>query len=319
MRNISCNLCGENNTKLKYKIGKYHLVECQNCGLVYLNPQPDENEIAKEYEDQKIVFSGGEEKILDDYLANKQKYWKDYKKRLAAIEKVFGVSKGKILDIGCAGGFFLDYLKYSGWQTYGVELSKWGAETCQKKLGLNVFNGNLNQANFKDNFFDVITMYDVLEHTQEPAKELIEVKRILKKDGLLIINVPNIDSFVSKLNKEKWNKLIPGQHLYFFTPQTLKKMLSKYNFTTISLKTLTGETKETGLQILGSPLGLASPSDSSKAVNFYRKHRKWLSWIKKVVKTVINIFSLIFIPFINWILIKFGKGEGINILARNNE
>jgi len=145
-------------------------------------------------------------------------------------------ANGKLLDIGCGTGSFLASMKRSGWGAYGVELSPVACEYAERNEGLNVFNGTVEDASFPNDFFDAVTMLQVLEHTQDPAGTLREVYRILKADGLLTIGVPNAASWESKLFGSRWGPWEIPRHLYHFSPTTITALLEKNGFSVIDIK-----------------------------------------------------------------------------------
>lgn len=200
------------------KLGQ--VVKCKNCGLIYTNPRINNEILIKIYE-----------RVEDQFYINERKHKIITAQRnLSTIEKF--VKKGRILDIGCHAGFFLDAARQRGWETYGVEPSITAAKYAAEKLGLNVFTGQLMQADFEHSFFDVVTMYQVLEHLPDPSTELTKINRILKNNGLVVIDVPNIASFWAKSLRTKW-WFMKDMHTYHFTPKTLTKMLEKTGFKVI--------------------------------------------------------------------------------------
>lgn len=241
MENVRCNLCGANDYSIVYEkipdkedveiTAKYsaakgvlctdQVVKCNKCGLVYINPRLEENSIIN------AVSDGDDE----SYISQREGRIETFKRGIELVEK--HSLKGKILDVGCAAGFFLTAAKERGWEVYGVEPNTFLCEYGLKEFGLNVFNGTLKDAGFSDNYFDVITMWDVLEHTTNPLSELYEANRILKKGGLLVINFPNFSSIWAKIFRRKWWFFL-SHHLYYFTPKTLKLMLEKAGFEVIA-------------------------------------------------------------------------------------
>jgi 2-polyprenyl-3-methyl-5-hydroxy-6-metoxy-1,4-benzoquinol methylase len=147
------------------------------------------------------------------------------------------MSYGKLLDIGCGLDFFLDAIKPFCNEVYGEEISEFEARFVRKRLGINVFQGALTDLNLPAEYFDTITMWELLEHVSDPASYLKEVHRILRKGGLVAISTPNFNGFTSKIAKEKWLVINPPEHLFYFTPHTLKKMLEKTGFIIIEIKT----------------------------------------------------------------------------------
>ena len=235
-----------------YNIGKakFDLVKCENCSLVFVDPLPTKKQrkemYSKDYfETNKL--SGTREK---GYMEDKEYYEQDFKKILKIARKY--KKGGKFLDIGCAAGYFLNLARKYGYDVYGVEISKFASSFAREKFKLNVFNGELEDAKFKDDYFDVVSAANVLEHVDDPEKFLKEIRRIIKKDGLLIIDVPSYVnspyykiakriSWIFKGEKEVQKMLKIDEdkmpyHLYEFSPRNLKKMLEKLGFKLLETK-----------------------------------------------------------------------------------
>lgn len=316
MNKILCNLCQSEKYRLMYNVNGYDIVKCEVCGLVYLNPQPSPEELEEIYSKQQIVYNGAGEDGFLSYINNKPATIKllGYDKRLADIENY--IDKGKILDIGCAGGFFLDYAKSQGWDTYGIEISSWAFDIAKNKLGLNIYNRTLREIAFPDNHFDVITMYDILEHTNDPMSELQEVYRVLKPQGLLVINLPNIDSLLARINKSNWIKLDPPQHLYHFTPRTIRQLLAKAGFRVADIVTNHGDSGEMGFQLVTGAVTSLSEESMSGFIRFYRRHKKYLKWLNTVIRKSTDMAgALIGIPT-KWLISRFEMGEGMLVHSR---
>lgn len=316
MKVIRCNLCKSENHQQLYNVKGYNIVKCVECGLVFINPQPTPEEIQEVYANQQIVFNGAGESGLNDYLNRKDTMVKvlGYDGRLFGIEK--HVNKGKILDIGCAAGFFLDYARSKGWDACGIEISPWAREIAQLQLGLNIFNKTLKELAFPDNHFDVITMYDVLEHTADPLSELQEVFRVLKPGGLLVLNLPNINSLLARINKSNWLKLDPPQHLYHFTPETISRMVNSVGFKVEELATNNGTSGELSFQLVTGAVTSLSEQSMSGFVKFYRRHKKYLKWLNTSVrKTTDGIGLIIGLPA-KFLISKFNFGEGMILYCK---
>ena len=104
-----------------------------------------------------------------------------------------------MLDIGCASGYFLDIAQKNGWQIDGIELSQDLAKQAEALLNIQIYSLTLEEVNFASNYFDVVSMFDVLEHLSDPAKTLEEISRIMKPGGILVVNFPAIDSIFAKI------------------------------------------------------------------------------------------------------------------------
>jgi SAM-dependent methyltransferase len=145
-------------------------------------------------------------------------------------------SGGKILDIGCGDGKGLLKLKEDGWETFGVEISPLASEHARNNLGLNIFTGTVEDAQYEDEFFDIIILNHVLEHLSYPKTTLTEINRILKHEGELIISIPNVNSFEARHFKKYWSAWELPRHLYHFTPSTIRLLLDKTGFEVINIE-----------------------------------------------------------------------------------
>ncbi len=154
-------------------------------------------------------------------------------RRRQMVEKYSGCYKGRILDVGSSTGLFLNEMKLSGWKTNGIEPNEQATGYARERFGLDIFHGTLEQTAFDDQSFDVITYWDVLEHTYSPSSELHTSARLLKPGGLIAINIPNWDSFDRFLFGPFWIGYDPPRHLYHFPPIVLSRMLNQNGFKVI--------------------------------------------------------------------------------------
>jgi SAM-dependent methyltransferase len=154
------------------------------------------------------------------------------KAALLQIIKKF-VHQGRVLEIGCAGGAVLAAFKEAGFEEYGVEINKEMAEWGRKNFNLNILEGYFEDQTFQDDFFDVVYHHDTMEHFRDPASALMEIRRILKPNGILvfrtILEANNLAfrlfSIVAPLFKIRWQFRKTPDHLYFFTPKTMRLIL----------------------------------------------------------------------------------------------
>lgn len=240
MEYMNCNLCGGNDTKLLFKTkdrnwlteGSFSLVRCKGCGLVYLSPRPEHQEIAKYYPSHYFSKAYGTVKLTAAYQSMMERSFEYRLKQIIKYKK-----GGRILDIGCGEGYFLKFLSERNWQTYGLELSEIAAKYAREVLGMNVFIGQLKEASYPDRFFDVITLYDVFEHLYNPSRLPLEIRYILKEDGILLISVPNFDSLERIIFNERWHAIDAPRHLFHFNERLLKLILKKNGFRILRLYT----------------------------------------------------------------------------------
>lgn len=239
---VNCNLCSKNSTKLLFRISGHNIVKCTNCGLIYINPRLKEkslHEIYKKEYYRNAEFKNSSTQSLfgyDLYIEEKEDIVNTFKRRLRVIEKY--KKHGKLLDIGCATGFFLELAESRGWGAYGTDVSKFASEYAKRKLGLkNIFYGDLSKAKFKDEMFDAVTIFDVIEHLPDPKGTLKEINRILKNDGLIVVTTPNSGSLAAKILGKKWEEFRRArEHIYFFSADTLSNMLEKNGFEVLKIE-----------------------------------------------------------------------------------
>lgn len=229
MEKIKCALCDSDDYKVILR-GKdyrfclsnevFELVECNNCGLIYLNPRPTREEInrfyPKKYYGIKTITLM---KIINHLF------------KLVQIRSINKYKRqGRLLDLGCGGGDFLWEMKKRGFEVYGVDHSFQACKLARERLGENIFNAELEKCHFPNDYFDVVTLWHVLEHLPNPNITLREIYRILKKDGVLVSETPNIDSLSFKMFRKNCFHLDIPRHLYYWSSKTIKEMLNRHKF-----------------------------------------------------------------------------------------
>lgn len=240
MEHVNCNLCGIDNTRVlfrkKDKFGvtgdEFNVVECQGCGLLYVNPRPSQEEVGKFYPETyswKETMEAGS--AATGWVRRLEKGYRYHLLRdeVSKVVKFTGRNSGRILDVGCGTGDRLDVFRERGFETYGVETSD-SADYATSHLKLKVMKGDVFSAHFPDAFFDMVTLYNVLEHTHNPAGVIKEIHRILKKEGFLIIQIPNTNSLQCKIFKKRWAAFDVPRDLYYFGVQTLTSFLQEGGF-----------------------------------------------------------------------------------------
>jgi len=226
----NCAICGSLDCRISpNRFFKNTLWRCQKCGLIFVNPQPKFNQIKEIYNQHYFKNNNSNSIGYENYAQDKPNIIKTFEKRWRQIEKLYQ-NKGNVLDLGCAMGFFLEVAKNHNWQTYGVELSNYASQIAQKFFGDKITNGSLSQTCFSEEFFDIITLWDYLEHIPNPANELTQVWHLLKKGGLIILSTPNTASWPHKIFKNKWMGYKDQEHLFYFSTNNVIMLLEKVGF-----------------------------------------------------------------------------------------
>jgi len=213
---IPCNLCGADDTSpwLEGKAGC--AVICNRCGLIYVNPRPKFEETQEHYNENYAEY----------FIQRAPSKLRRAGKILKGINKR-KKPPGRFLDIGCNAGFILKTAADLGWEAFGVEPSAPAAEYARETYGLDVKNCILEEAGYKDGFFDVITTFNVIEHVSDPMGHFREIRRIMKDDGLLLIWTPNASHPKARRNRAGYFMLDHIEHLYYFHRSVMYDMLDR--------------------------------------------------------------------------------------------
>ncbi len=201
------------------------LVKCTVCGLQYVTPRVKPDIVLRGY-------SGVEDKTFISQAGARER---TFKRCLNIVQSVWKKKPGRILDVGTAGGSFLEVAKDAGWEVFGCEPNKWLCKWCLENYGIHLSQGTLFDANFDTEAFDIVTLWDVLEHTADPSANLTECARLLKPGGLLVVNVPDIGTWLPKIMGSKWVFLV-SVHYFYYTKQTIRATLEKSGFRILRVK-----------------------------------------------------------------------------------
>ncbi len=234
LRHVQCNLCGADDIHQRYQLNGWNIVSCQHCGLIYVNPMPDAEALQAFYTED--FFQGNRRPTgYVDYLRDKEIHMHQFRVYWPLIRREFP-TPGRVLDIGCALGFFLDMAQAEGWETVGIELSEFGAQWARDKLGLDVHTGSLLDVHLPKSSFDVVTLWATIEHLADPINTLREAHRVLKPDGLILITTGEVEGILDKLSTGLCPWYEPPGHLYYFSTRTLRAMLQEAGFRTLHMQ-----------------------------------------------------------------------------------
>ena len=223
-----CNFCGCTERVILYE-DNVHLVRCAKCGVIYSLAQMDMVSMKKFYNEEYFISTDSVKRGYTHYFDDKKNIIKTFQKRMDSINRLYP-KKGKLLDIGCAAGFFLHVARKSGWEVEGVDISRVCADYAKNKLNLVVHNDVFTNLNFADNSYDVITMWDYLEHSLFPREDILKAHKLLKPGGLLVIATPDISSLPSRIFRSHWIGIKLEEHFYYFSRKKIVNFLKSVGF-----------------------------------------------------------------------------------------
>jgi SAM-dependent methyltransferase len=202
-----------------------------HCGLMFLFPRPTIAELKEYYPEDYSSFHRSisfEANPLVRFFRRR-----NIRHRRIAVERHTGLTQGKLLDIGSSTGIFLDEMRSSGWQVRGLEPSHFAAKYAQEQFNLNISEIAFRDMDIEPETYDVITLWDALEHTQSMTATIQKIMTALKPGGWMIANIPNPDSVDRRLFGPHWLGFDPPRHLYVIPKETLDSTLSKAGFQNI--------------------------------------------------------------------------------------
>ena len=266
--------------------GIFTVFQCQRCRAVFYRPPLQAGELSRYYPDtygryrrsgaiRKKKYKGIRRFVLENCYGypSAEKRPASHIDRWAAFFLSLVMAKdaipyrggGNLLDVGCGGGSYLYRVKSWGWNAYGVEPSAAGAAQG-RSLGLNVFQGHIEEAAFPDSFFDVVRLNHVLEHLTDPSRTFCEIKRILKPDGLVYLTVPNTLSLNFWLFGQNWYGLDAPRHVISYCPRALRFLCDATGFEIVEIRFRSG------------------PFNYVRSVKYYLEEtgERWPDWLRHI-------------------------------------
>lgn len=224
-----CLVCGGSDTARRFIQRGYAVYRCRTCGFEFVSPTPTSEELAAYYDRSYAV-------PLERYAAAGARN----AARIADLERLCP-GRGRLLEFGASYGHSLALARDRGWDVTGVELSPTASGYASTHFGLVVHNCDLADAPLTASSFDAIVGWHVLEHVRNPKDQLLLLARLLKPDGVLALRVPNIASFGARATGEWWPWMCPPAHLWFFSRETLPRLLRECGFAVEEVKTQRGD------------------------------------------------------------------------------
>lgn len=230
---IRCYSCKKNSVEKAFDKLGWTILKCNNCSLFRLKFTGSYDQFIKRYY-SKGFFTGSKDRAgYFSYEGDRKAEGKNMQAYLQGVKRF--KSSGKLLDVGCATGLFMLEAKGNGFDVYGVDVSDYAVKIAKSRFGRKVKNSSIEQVSYKSGSFDVITLFDVIEHLKDPIQVLKKLGYYLKDDGIIVINTGDADSLLAKIQGKDWHYFIPPQHFFYFSKNTLTDILEKAGFKVIQV------------------------------------------------------------------------------------
>jgi 2-polyprenyl-3-methyl-5-hydroxy-6-metoxy-1,4-benzoquinol methylase len=234
-KHVPCNLCGSEERAPYCPENSLGLVQCQACGLVYVSPRPDANELYALY--GETYFQNGNSGVVGytHYVKDEPNIRKTFARRLRKLEAY--IQTGRVLDVGCAAGFFLSEAQKRGWQAEGLDVSSFAVEYARTQFGLDVRQGSFTDLDYPAGRYDLVTLWDVIEHVPDPKAYVQKAARLLRPGGVIALATPDVDSIPARLTGKRWvGYKLSEEHIYYFSARTLTHMLEEAGFEVLNVR-----------------------------------------------------------------------------------
>jgi 2-polyprenyl-3-methyl-5-hydroxy-6-metoxy-1,4-benzoquinol methylase len=259
-----CLVCGETRPRLRYQITRFQVLECTHCRQIYLHPLPSEREIHELF-NELYATGGGSVPELQSYYgfcyddSPSNPLVELYERWLDKIEAHH--AKGKMLDVGSGTGLFLAIAKRRGWETYGIDFSVEATNHAREKFGLDLWVGEFEDFKSRGQHFDVITGWDIIEHSRDPVALLIAMRQSLAPGGSVVLSTPDQHSILDVIAGAAYRlsggrmtgaleKFYLDQHFLYFTPETLARACRRAGLETTAVEAETTDLRRLTLNPL---------------------------------------------------------------------
>lgn len=231
LEDVACGLCGSARRTVEFTDGPFSVVRCSDCGLVYVTPRLAPGALIEEvYDEGYWSSSAAKDRGYSDYRSDAPLYLRTYKKRLAVVRRHFARPR-RVLDVGCAAGYFLSVMQGEGWDVTGIEPSAPIRAQAEERLGAGrVHGGLLQDAPLAPGSFDLVTFWDVIEHVPDPVAVLRHARTLLAPGGKLLIETQDVSSRAAKMLGKAWQHYKHAEHIYHFDPRTIVDLLTRAGF-----------------------------------------------------------------------------------------
>jgi hypothetical protein len=230
-----CSVCLSTNVRDAFQVQSYDFALCEDCTHLFVATPILPGELASAYDAGYYVApssSGDKPKGYEDYVYGIDKRIVGFRQRMTQIGR-FVEKPGRLLDYGCAVGLFVKVAVEAGWRAQGYERSPWAANYGRSQFGLDIIVGDGQLDSFGANSFDVVTLWDVLEHLQNPRYVLNLVAKWMARGGVIALNTVNSSSLGARIAGPSWRHIAPPYHLQLYSKRSLVRLLAEFGFKTV--------------------------------------------------------------------------------------
>ncbi|MDR4503622.1 MAG: class I SAM-dependent methyltransferase [Candidatus Scalindua sp.] len=229
-RITQCYVCNSGKIFFFKKVHGFSVYKCKTCKLIWVGDAINEKKLKSFYSSNYYTNFYVKRTGFKNYVGNEKNYRKNSRNNIDIISKVKKIDFLRVLDIGCACGFYIDEIKkLKKCDVYGVEFSEWAIQYATENLGLKniFFQEKHDQFHFENNYFDIVFLLGTIEHVINPREMLVEINRILKPEGLLMITTLDTKSSIP------FYLIKPPEHFYYFNHHNLPVLLKRMGFKTL--------------------------------------------------------------------------------------
>lgn len=222
----ACLLCGDAGGSQKLFDLHRPVWRCGRCGLVYAEPSGT----AADARYTESYYNRG---AYADYMGDRPAIHRNAARTLARLERL--VAGRRLLDVGCAAGFFLEAARARGWEVWGLEVSEYASQFARRRLSLDVRTASILSPPDDLPALDVVTLWDTIEHLDRPDLALANVRRLLSPQGVLVLSTGDYGSLLRRLTGRRWRLFADPTHNFFFDRRTLAELLRRAGFRVLSM------------------------------------------------------------------------------------
>lgn len=219
-----CPLCGPGpGVRTRHEFSPFAAVECERCSLVFLSPRLVEARMMQLYQRADYWDSETAGRGYDEYLEVRANWLRTFRRRLREIAP--HRSAGRVLDVGCGPGFFVEAALEGGWDAWGIDPSAYAVDLARRALGDRVSVGVADASGHPGASFDLVTAFDAFEHVYEPLRFLDAVRALLRPGGVLTITTPDVTSALARVSGRGWVSFKVPEHVCYWSPRTIRQAL----------------------------------------------------------------------------------------------